>query len=184
MPYVKETNAVKDSTVNKVKIKRSFRGLFHKRNAKRVEMELVDAEPKQAFMVGARSSFAKRIRNSAALSKAHIPNFPDSKPESVPQTKCEEDMAIEDPNPDISTKDADRGVALSSPEASSSNRTPESSSISYYDTATVINNIINRVTSVPTDSLHRMRGLEIAEVCSTLYFYSHMRDNLSNVVNK
>ena len=59
-------------------------------------------------------------------------------------------------------------AALSSLEAASTSPASEASPAAHFDSATVITKIIDRVTTLSTDSSDRLRGLEIAEVCSTL----------------
>lgn len=187
---VKNSN---DATGKKVKIKRSFREIFHRRGTtKQPEKPLTVIEPVPAFMTGTRSSLAKRIKESASLPKLHLPKMSEVKSEidegSEPATKIDHVSATDTP-----TIAANRQAALSSLQAMSSMPTmpsmssmlsmpsmptQEAAPVTRYDTNTVINKIISHVNAMPSSSPDRLRVLEIAEVCTTLHFRSIMLNQL------
>ena len=134
-------------------------------------------------MASTRSSLAKRIRNSAALSKIHLPRMPESRLEQKSQNMLEtKTIATETPALDCPTKDAECQATLLFLEASSSSLKQETLDRPCYNTATVINKIINRINSISSDSPDRLRGLEIAEVCSALHYHSLVLKELVLIV--
>ncbi|KAH7394347.1 hypothetical protein BKA66DRAFT_456139 [Pyrenochaeta sp. MPI-SDFR-AT-0127] len=153
--YVLDVNhgsPVKDPTAKVVKIKRSFRNIFQKRDVERAGTKPMMVDTKQAFMMGTRSSLAKCIRNSTALSKVHLSKMSESKTELELRSECQ-----------VETINANHRVVQSSPEAASFDTSQQPSYAPRYDPATVVNNILDHVTSMSTDASDRLSGLEIAE---------------------
>jgi hypothetical protein len=175
-----ETNGrLLGTSTKKVKVKRSFRDIFYKRDYKRTDTTTIN-EPRQGFMTGTRSSLAKRIRDSASLSKVHLPRMSETKPESKGVSVDETNVGLKQQSVISAPTMADSGrqAALCCLEAASSSPAQEQSPATRYNTANVINNIINRVASISPDSPDRLLGIEIAEVCTTLHFRTLMLEEL------
>ncbi|KAF2128010.1 hypothetical protein P153DRAFT_397892 [Dothidotthia symphoricarpi CBS 119687] len=153
--FPNDNREAKDTTTKEIKAKRSFRDIFHKREIKPTEKLPKPAETKQPSMAG--STLARRFRNSTNFSKVTLPRVLESKAQRTHESDFKKDTN------NIVTKDTERQAALSSLEATSSSLVTEIPPVIRYDTTTVINKIIDRVTSLPSDSPDRLRGLEIAE---------------------
>lgn len=156
-PQNPTANDPKEAFANKVKTKRSFRGIFSKRfENKVVEKPTEVSEPKWSSGT-TKSSLACRIRNSTNFSKVHLPKITDVK---TPGPESKVDAAT------MTANDFDRQAALTSLKATSP--TPAPANLSH-ETATIISKIVERVNAMPEDSPDRLRGLDIAEVCKTLH---------------
>jgi hypothetical protein len=146
--------------VQKIKNKRSFREIFHKRETKQKSQPARKPDTKRSSVAG--SALAQRIRNSTNFSKAHLPQIPDAK------TEAEQDLVTSLDHNGTLEKESSRQATLLTlkldPPQHHSNAPPAS----HCDTATIVNNIIDRVTTMSAESPDRLRGLEIAEVCHFL----------------
>ncbi|KAJ4292541.1 hypothetical protein N0V90_009204 [Kalmusia sp. IMI 367209] len=145
-------------TSKKIKSKRSFREFFHIRDTKEKVPPLppVPVEPKRSSLVTG-NTLAKRFRTSANSSKANMKTTePDL--ERRPKPNAEGASSRKQDN-------ANQVVTSSTPAS-------DAPSASCSDTATIVNNILSRVALLPESSPHRLRGLEITEVCTALHNHS------------
>ncbi|KAF2681017.1 hypothetical protein K458DRAFT_392251 [Lentithecium fluviatile CBS 122367] len=159
-------------TAAKVKAKRSFRDFFHIRDGKRTEKVLKPAENKRSSLTVTGNTLAKRFRNSANLSKPNLSKT--SEPEGPPRPESEAsriDAGVENLVGQGENSSGDK-------ENASEHATPEAPPATCSDTAVIINNIVNHVSTLPSDSADRLRGLEIAEVCKTIHIRSIMLKEL------
>ncbi|KAF1946798.1 hypothetical protein EJ02DRAFT_418149 [Clathrospora elynae] len=169
---VKHNGKTKEATAKKVKIKRSFRNLFPRRDNNRPRTPEI-AERVQGFMSGTRSSLAKRIRDSKSLSKVYLPRMPESKSE-----KKLVNTAKQSPAAAALTTTDDRLTTSLSPKITASIPVQGALSVKMNDATTAITTIVDRVSTMSADSPDRLRGLEIAEVCRTLRIRHMMLDEL------
>ncbi|KAL6708809.1 hypothetical protein ACN47E_002216 [Coniothyrium glycines] len=149
---------------NKLKIKRSIRGMFHKRNKKQNEANLTARNSRQSLSTGTRSSLAKRIRDSANLSKVHLPGMSESTPECKQHSTTSKYIGVEQVSAPFGSNEAANGEGtFSCLEATADTPPQQNQEKPRYDTVTVVNKILDRVTGMQSDSPDRLRGLEIAE---------------------
>jgi hypothetical protein len=144
---------VKKVTPRKVKVKRSIQEIFRKRDIKPDDSCVNRTVSKRSSNAG--STFAQRIKDSTAFSKNNPSRSLD------PASEAQQNIASERGEP----LEGDRNMALSALEAGSSSTVPSPPVQGLTDTAKVINNIVDRVTSMEMSSPDRLRGVEIAEVC-------------------
>ncbi|XPS79879.1 hypothetical protein M3J09_011849 [Ascochyta lentis] len=138
----------------KIKAKRSFRNIFHRRDLKPKLQPAKKQDSKRSSVAG--SVLTQRIRDSTNFSKTSLARPPDTNAE------VEQSIAIALSNRKVG-KESNRKAALSALDPGSLDTFPQPTPIAQYDTATVLHNILDRVTSMRVDSPDRLRGLEIAE---------------------
>ncbi|KAJ8114072.1 hypothetical protein OPT61_g3951 [Boeremia exigua] len=153
----KGTQAAKQSgsgTTLKVRAKRSFRNIFNGRGPSAAPQPVKKPESKRSSVAG--SALAQRIRQSTNFSKISLARPSESKSE------IKRDVVSPD---GVQARDTDdkRQTALYAQESSTAMVAQPPEPTLHYDTATVIHEILGRVTSMGEDSPDRLRGLEIAE---------------------
>lgn len=145
----------------KVKSKRSFREFFHIRDGRSTEKVPTPAENKRSSLAFTGNTFAGRFRHSANLSK------PDPVKASAAEELPHPDSEVKArKNDDDDHKGTPSGVAGSAPPATCS------------DKGMIVYNILDSVSSLPSHSPDRLRGLEIAEVCTIIQVRSIMLQEL------
>jgi hypothetical protein len=149
---------IKKVTPRKVKVKRSIQEIFRKREVRQSDGSISRTMSKRSSNTG--SSFAQRFKDSTSFSKTNPPRSLDPTLEAQQNTTNEGDNHTEESN---------RNMALSALEAGSSSTAPSPPVQSLTETAKVINNIVDRVTCMEKSSPDRLIGVEIAEVCNTVY---------------
>lgn len=156
---------VHEPAEKKVKIKRSLRDIFLKRDNKQVERPQPILEHKRSFMTETRSTLAKRLRETRSLSKIHLPRAQESK--SSLRSARQPSFATAKLGSDAASRDANREAALSALEAPASSPTRNGTDYNQYETGMALDRIMNSITKMPADAPDRLGGLEIAEVlCS------------------
>lgn len=148
------------STALMIKAKRSFRNIFLRRTPKSTPQPAKKHDSKHSSVAG--NTLAQRIRNSTNFSKVSL-----AKPFAIKQ-EIEQGSVLRPTDNGTIEQEISRQAALSVLESGLPNMAPLPASVTQYDTATVVNNILDRVTTMGEDSPDRLRGLEIAEVCLTL----------------
>lgn len=148
------------STARMIKAKRSFRNIFLRRTPKCTPQPAKKHDSKHSSVAG--NTLAQRIRNSTNFSKVSL-----AKPFAIKQ-EIEQGSVLRPTDNGTIEQEISRQAALSVLESGLPNMAPLPASVTQYDTATVVNNIVDRVTTMGEDSPDRLRGLEIAEVCLTL----------------
>ncbi|KAJ4988826.1 hypothetical protein SVAN01_05633 [Stagonosporopsis vannaccii] len=152
------TEAVRLSTVDaavKMKAKRSFRNIFHRRDPKIMPQPDKKQGPKRASATG--NALSQRIRDSTNFSKVSLAKEPGVVVQTSPgvtlsSNSVEGEGAV-----------CGRQITPSTAELTSAMLPHQPEPIARYDTATVVNRILDRVTSMRDHSSDRLRGLEIAE---------------------
>ncbi|KAF2259793.1 hypothetical protein CC78DRAFT_591377 [Lojkania enalia] len=143
----------------KVRLKRSFRNIFHKRNDKANTDTSQSSETKRLSVTMAGSSFVKRLRSSANLSK---PTLSKDTGFALPPASRPASATALGPNLQ-NMKVTDRDVYSSPPDFSFATRP---------DTPGIIRDLIGQVKDLPEGSEDRLRGLQIAQVCHALYHHT------------
>jgi hypothetical protein len=146
---------IKKSNPKKVKVKRSFQEIFRKLEVKRNEKPANLMLSKRASNAG--STFSQRFKDSTTFSKSNLYKSAELTSETHRDATSEKS--------ELFGEEGSRNAALSALEAGSSSPARNSCPPSFNETATVINNIVDRVTSMEKSSPDRLRGVEIAEVC-------------------
>jgi hypothetical protein len=141
----------------KVKAKRSFREFFHLRDVNPTEKISKPTENKRSSLTFTGNTLAKRFRNSTNLSEPASTSGVPLRPESDAKARTQGDVGY-----DVTPSD-DAGSAI-----------PATCS----DTGLVVNRILDSVSSLPYHSPDRLRGLEIAEVCTNIHFHPIMLQEL------
>jgi hypothetical protein len=151
----------------KVKGKRSFRDFFHirDRDGKRAEKDHKQAENKRSSLTITGNTLAKHFRHSANVSRPKLTLTSESKVQPPP--KLEADRATPYAHDMVGHE-----------EKALSDSTPEAPAGTCSETAVIVTNIVNQVSSLPDSSPDRLRGLEIAEVCKTIHTRSFMLQEL------
>lgn len=155
-----ETQVVEHSAVYstlKIKAKRSFRNVFHKRKPKSESHPVREQDPKRCSAAG--SALTQCIRNSTNLSKASLAHPSEAK------SKAKQDALSFLNIVEASGRGIDRQAAPSILEPGSAETSPEPTLVAPCNTASVIHKILDCVSSMGEESPDRLRGLEIAEVC-------------------
>ncbi|KAF3002646.1 hypothetical protein E8E13_009318 [Curvularia kusanoi] len=137
----------------RVKAKRSFRNIFHRRRSTKKSPPDEKQESKRSSITG--SVLAQRMMKSANLSKISIVRQPEAKSEP------KEDLITAAEVTEVLERETGRQAALSALESVSAEVPP--SGIHQYDTAAVIHKILDHVVSMKEESPDRLRGVEIAE---------------------
>lgn len=154
-----------DNTL-KIRAKRSFRKIFHRQDSKSVPQPAEKHDSKRSSVTG--SALAQRIKKSANLSKVSLTRPSSNKP----NVKHEPTILSEDSNaPD---KETNNEAALYTSEADANTTSLPPVPVATYETATIVHKILDRVTSMATDSPDRLCGLEIAEVCLTILVHCNL----------
>lgn len=144
----------------RLRAKRSFKNVFGRRDPKATPQPAKDQSSKRSSV--ASSALAQRIRNSTNFSKVSL-----TRP-STAKVETKEDAIASAESVEVLSAERDRQAALSALES-----TTEAAPVDTFiqpappaqcETATVIHNILDRVTSMKKDSPDCLRGLEIAEV--------------------
>jgi hypothetical protein len=154
----------------KIKAKRSFRDLFHKRDGKEMIKPPWDNSPKRSSITMTGSAIAKRLRNAANLSKTI------SHKEAV--FYQEQDQVYESMPKVLPLIPKTRSGAHASRPGLAALEV-EIPSATNMESSHIIGNIIDRVRALPQVSPDRLRGLEVAEVCQTLYNHSQIMIEIS-----
>jgi hypothetical protein len=141
--------------------KRSFRNVFGRRDPRATPQPGKEQKSKRSSV--ASSALVQRIRNSTNLSQVSL-----VKPSSA-KTESNRDPAICADRVETQGNEQDRKAAWSVLESTLETAPTEDSTQpappTRCETATVIQNILDRVASMKKDSPDCLRGLEIAEVC-------------------
>lgn len=114
------------------------------------------------------STLTQHIRDSTNASKASIAKLPETKAE------IEQSAAVLPVDDGTVNKEKNRQETLSALESGLPDVSSQPTPVAHYDTATVIHQILDRVTLMGVDSPDRLRGLEIAEVGLTLLARSYV----------
>ena len=161
----KKTQAAEQTAVDtalRIKAKRSFQITFHRRKPKATPQPIRKQDSKRSTVVG--SALAQRIRNSTNFSKVSLARPSEAKSE------VNQDIVDFSGSVEALSKETNRQAALSTLGSGSAKLStqPTPTPAAHYDTATVVHEILDRVTSTKEEPSDRLRGLEIAEVCLTL----------------
>jgi hypothetical protein len=154
----------------KIKAKRSFRNLFHKRDDKATLKSPRDNSSKRSSITMTGSTIAKRIRNSANFSKTTLYK------EAAPYHEHTQAHERVPKVPTLMPQTPGDACALPPGVATPKVEAPSATNL---ESSHIIGNIIDRVRALPQDSPDRLRGLEIAEVCQTLHNHCQVMIEIS-----
>lgn len=160
----KESQVAEQTEVDnvlKIKAKRSFRNMFLRRDAKVTPQQAEEQDSKCSSV--AESTPIQHIRDSTKVSVISPAKLPDTKAEIA------QSVAVFPVDDGMVNKEKNRQATLSALESGLPNISSQPTPVVHYDTATVIHQILDRVTSMGVESPDRLRGLEIAEVCPTIF---------------
>lgn len=159
------TETIRKSTVDtavKMRAKRSFRNIFHRRDLKTTPQPDKKQVPKRSSVTG--SALAQRIRDSTNFSKVSLAKTSEAVVETEPSV-------ILSPN-SIKRPGVVQQKTSLTPEPTAAMLRPQPESVARYETANVVHKILDRVMTMTDDPPDRLRGLEIAEVCRLLHTHS------------
>jgi hypothetical protein len=143
----------------RLRAKCSFKNVFGRRDPRATLKPVKDQNSKRSSVTS--SALARRIMNSTNFSKVSL-----ARP-STAKTEIKEDVVVCTASVEVLGTKQDRQATLSALE-STTDTVPDAPTqpapSAQCETATVIHNILDRVTSMKKDSPDCLRGLEIAEV--------------------
>ncbi|KAF2119291.1 hypothetical protein BDV96DRAFT_642327 [Lophiotrema nucula] len=158
----------------KLRLKRSIRNLFPKRDCKNANAAKPN-ETKRMSMTG--NALARRFRSSANASKPSLPDEMAAKPEEKHAPKPANGANVDAGHHARSAIPKLKASASSSedqsamrPEASATRSAARPATMS--DAPELIDKLIQKADSFPEDSEERMRGIQIAQVRNSLYHHS------------
>ncbi|KAF3041708.1 hypothetical protein E8E12_006374 [Didymella heteroderae] len=138
--------------------KRGFKNVFGRRDPKATPQPAKDQKSKRSSV--ASSALAQRIRNSTNFSKVSLARPSTAKADIQEDTEvCADSVEI------LSTEQGRQTVSAldSTTETAAVDASTQPAPLPQYETATVINNILDSVTLMKKDFPDCLRGLEIAE---------------------
>jgi hypothetical protein len=143
----------------RLRAKRSFKNVFGRRDPKATSQPVEDQKSKRSSV--ASSALGQRIQHSTNSSKLSL-----TRP-SKAKAEIKEDVVVCTENVEVLNTEQDRQAALYALESATETAPDASAHLTpsaQCETATVIHNILDRVTSMEKDSSDCLRSLEIAEV--------------------
>lgn len=169
----------KGAVEKKVTLRRSIRNLFQKRDTedKPPPMPTVPKSLyKRSAIIG--NSFTSRFtKSSRKTSEMTDQRLESARAEQVPNRAAHvkpKATKMSSPASDVAAREnIDLQGVISSGSAASKTEPATTS-----DTAAVVNSLLEKVAELPASSPDRLRGLEIAEVCSILHARANMLDEL------
>ncbi|UPX13173.1 uncharacterized protein EKO05_0003697 [Ascochyta rabiei] len=138
----------------KIKAKRSFRDIFHRRDPKPTSQPAKKLDSTRSSIVG--SVLTQRIRTSTNCPKGSL-----ARSDAV-NAEAKHSITTSLSNDAVGTE-SNRQAALATLDPSLPDISSRPAPVAQYDTATVVHKILDHVTSMGADSPDRLRGLEIAE---------------------
>ncbi|KAJ4333550.1 hypothetical protein N0V95_009395 [Ascochyta clinopodiicola] len=147
-----EQNAAE--AASKIKAKRSFRDIFHRRNPKSTPQPANKTDSKRTSVVG--SVVTQRTRNLTHFSKVSLAGPCDA------SSEVEQNIATSLSNGTAGIE-SKRQATPAAIDPNLPDNSPRPAPVAQYDTATVVHKILDHVTSMEVDCPDRLRGIEIAE---------------------
>lgn len=144
----------------RLRAKRSFRNVFGRRDPKATPQPVKNQNSKRSSVAG--SVLVQRIRHPSNFSKISLSRL------SMENAEVKVDAVVRADGVEVLGTEQDRQAALSALKATTETApvvvSTQSAPLPQCETAVVIHNILDRVTSMKNDSPDCLRGLEIAEV--------------------